>query len=436
MKRLLVVHVMIVLMLVLTACGGAPATEAPAATEAPMTEAPATEAPTEAPATEAPATEVIPETGTEGLDEFGERYDADPEVLTKSIGTTEGIPDIALAAMYRAGLPVDEARQELAIKCWREKTCDTGTGGDITVALADGFGENFWRQATHMEFILQALTYPEIGKIIYTTAALDTQKAISDIRSLIAQDVDIIVGFPDAGDALLPTIREATDRGIIYITHSYGKIGEPGADYASFVAEDVCLLGQLFAETLNTEVGSGKVAFLGGTPGNALSAYWQSCEEPELSPDLELVGRADTNWTREGTLQAVSGFISSNPDIKGYSYEAADSFMGGVRAYEAAGLPLDIVLTLRTDEVSLFCEWQKINNPNFKIFYASGGNYQSRIALTAGMMKLKGLELPAEGIIIPTVMRQVDETTCNPDMPQEASLSSLIPIPIFQVMGQ
>jgi ribose transport system substrate-binding protein len=410
MKRFLVLNVMIVLALVLTACGGVAAT----ATEASGTTDP----------------------GIEGADQFGERYDADPAVLTKSIGTTEGVPQIALAAMYRAGLPVDEARQQLAIKCWREKTCDTGTGGNITVALADGFGENFWRQATHMEFILQALTYPEIGKIIYTTAALDTQKAISDIRSLIAQDVDIIVGFPDAGDALLPAVREATERGILYITHSYGKIGEPGKDYTTFVAEDVCLLGQLFAETLKKEVGSGKVAFLGGTPGNALSAYWQSCEEPELGADLELVGRADTNWTREGTLQAVSGFISSDPDIKGYSYEAADSFMGGVRAYEAAGLPLDIVLTLRTDEVSLMCEWEKINNPNFKIFYASGGNYQSRIALTAGMMKLKGAEVPAEGIIIPTVMRQVDADTCNPEMPQEASLSSLIPIPIFQVMGQ
>jgi ABC-type sugar transport system substrate-binding protein len=401
---------MIVLMLMLTACGGAAAT----ATEAAGTTDP----------------------GIEGADQYGERYDADPAVLTKSIGTAEGVPQIALAAMYRAGLPVDEARQELAIKCWREKSCDTGTGGNITVALADGFGENFWRQATHMEFILQALTYPEIGRIIYTTAALDTQKAIADIRSLIAQEVDIIVGFPDAGDALLPAVREATERGILYITHSYGKIGEPGKDYTTFVAEDVCLLGKLFAETLNTEVGSGKVAFLGGTPGNALSAYWQSCEEPELSSDLELVGRADTNWTREGTLQAVSGFISSDPDIKGYSYEAADSFMGGVRAYEAAGLPLDIVLTLRTDEVSLMCEWQKINNPNFKIFYASGGNYQSRIALTAGMMKLKGYEVPADGIIIPTVMREVGADSCIPEMPQEASLSSLIPVPIFQVMGQ
>src|SRR5262245_6219406 len=42
--------------MVLTACGGAPATEAPAEpTEPPATEMPATEAPTEAPATEAPS---------------------------------------------------------------------------------------------------------------------------------------------------------------------------------------------------------------------------------------------------------------------------------------------------------------------------------------------------------------------------------------------
>ena len=410
MKRLFAINMTIVLALALAACGS--------------------------PATEAPATSAAANPGIEGADQYGERYDADPAVLTQSIGTTEGVPQIALAAIYRGGLPVDEARQALAVKCWKEKICDTGTGGAITVALADGFGENFWRQMTHMEFILQALTYPEIGKIIYVTALGDTQRSISDFRSLISQDVDIIIGFPDAGDALLPAVREATERGIIYITHSYGKIGEPGKDYPTFVAEDVCLLGQLFAGTLNKEVGSGKVAFLGGTPGNALSAYWQSCEEPALSPDLTLVGRADTSWTREGTLEAVSGFISSDPDIKGYSYEAADSFMGGVRAYEAAGLPLDVVVTLRTDEMSLFCEWKKINNPNFKIFYASGGNYQSRIALTAAMMKLKGYELPVDGVIIPTVMRQVDENTCNPDVPQEASTSSLIPIPIFQAMGK
>ena len=415
MKHLLNLNIIVILALFLTACGAVAApTQEPAATDAPAVSNP----------------------GIEGANEFGERYDADPDVLTKAVGTTEGVPEVALAAFYRAGLPVDEAKQDLAMKCYREKICETGTGGPLTVALADGFGENFWRQMTHMEFILQALTYPEIGKIIYVTAGGDTQKSISDFKSLVAQDVDVIVFFPDAGEALLPAVREATAQGTIAITHSYGKIGEPGKDYPTFVAEDVCLLGKLFAKTLNEQVGSGKVAFLGGTPGNPLSAYWQSCEEPELSADLELVGRADTSWTQQGTLEAVSGLISSHPDIKGYSYEAADSFLGGVRAYEAANLPLDIVLTLRTDEMSLFCEWEKIGNPNFKVFYASGGNYQSRVALTAAMMQLKGYKLPPEGIILPTVMRQLSEGTCNPDVPQEASVSSLIPTPIFVLMGQ
>lgn len=363
-------------------------------------------------------------------DEYGEIYDADMELVQRALGTTEDVPDIALAAFYRAGLPVSEELAALALQCWRDKVCDTGTGGEVVVALADGFGENVWREVTHMEMILQALTYPEIGRIIYTSAQFDTQKAIADFRSLIAQGVDVIIGFPDAGDAMLPSVREATERGIIYIPHSYGRLGEPGADYPTYVAEDVCALGQRFAEVLNTEVGTGKVAFLGGTPGNPLSAGWQNCEEEALSDTLELVGRADTYWTREGTLEAVSGILTAHPDVAGFSYEAADSFLGGIRAYEAAGLPLDITLTLRTDEVGLFCEWRDMGNPNFKIFYSTGGNYQSRIALTAAMMQLHGAELPSE-VIIPVEMRQVDETSCIDGMPSLASVSSLVPLDIF-----
>ena len=366
-------------------------------------------------------------------DEFGEIYDADPEILMKALGTTEGVPDVALAAFYRAGLPVSEEMAELALECWRDKVCDTGTGGEVTVALADGFGENVWREVTHMELILQALTYPEIGRIIYTSAQFDTQKAISDFRSLIAQDVDIIIGFPDAGDAMLPSVRQATERGIIYVPHSYGRLGEPGEDYLTFVAEDVCQLGVNFANVLNEEVGEGKVAFLGGTPGNPLSAGWQDCEEEALADGIELLGRADTFWTREGTLEAVSGFLTSDPDVAGFSYEAADSFLGGIRAYEAAGLPLDIVLTLRTDEVGLFCEWQDIGNENFKIFYSTGGNYQSRIALTAAMMAYHGAEIPSS-VIIPVEMRQVDDSSCDPEFPPLASVSSLVPVDIFNEM--
>jgi ABC-type sugar transport system substrate-binding protein len=364
---------------------------------------------------------------------YGETLDADPAILIKAFGTDEGVPAIALAAFARAGVPVEGALLDKALECWREQVCDTGTGGDIVLGIADGWRVNQWREFTHMEAILQALTYPEIGRIIYSDAQGDTQKAISDLRALIAQEVDLIVGYPDAGDALLPAVREATERGIPYIPYSYGMIGEPGTDYPTFVGEDVCQLGRNFAAILNEEVGTGKVAFLGGTPGNALSAAWQACEEEDLGDGLTLIGKADTNWSPAGVTQAVSGFLSTDPDLAGISYEYAGGFLGGVQAYEAAGLPMDIVLTLRTDETGLFCEWLDMNNPNFRIFYSAAGNPQARVAVTAGMMALQGAELPS-GIIVPLTMREADESSCIRDVPSEYATSSLVPLNVVEAM--
>ena len=78
---------------------------------------------------------------------------------------------------------------------------------DITVALADGFGGNSWRKITRAIFEAEAAKCPNIKKVLYTDAQGDTQKAISDINSLVAQGVNVIVTFVDGGEALLPTIQ-------------------------------------------------------------------------------------------------------------------------------------------------------------------------------------------------------------------------------------
>src|SRR6266545_4454634 len=180
-----------------------------------------------------------------------EKYNAKPALLLKAFGTTTNIQKPVLAAVVRAGVPFTGAKLALALKCWKNNVCDTGTGGKVTVALADGFGENVWREVTHMEFVLQALTYPQIGKIIYTSGQGNTQKAISDFRSLIAQKVDVIIGFPDAGPAMLPSYREATKRGITVVPYTSTPGGAPGKDFTSFVSEDLCQLGKNFAGVLN-----------------------------------------------------------------------------------------------------------------------------------------------------------------------------------------
>ena len=79
-------------------------------------------------------------------------------------------PDIILASIARANQDLDQATMDKAMECWSATKCDTGTGGDITMGYADGGGLNVWRQVTRMEAILQALTYPDIGKMMFRDA--------------------------------------------------------------------------------------------------------------------------------------------------------------------------------------------------------------------------------------------------------------------------
>ena len=151
--------------------------------------------------------------------------------------------------------------------------------------------------------------------------------------------------------------------------------------------------------------------------------------------NMALLGKADTNWTQQGSFEAMSSFLSQHPDIDAVLYEYADGFRGGVRAYEAAQRDMDVILTLRTDEQGLFCDWEKVANPNFKIFFSSGGTFQVRIALTSAMAKLRGEEIPAV-VDVPFKMKQVQSGMCNQSLPQEIPVSSLVDADMLAQMFQ
>jgi ABC-type sugar transport system substrate-binding protein len=259
------------------------------------------------------------------------------------------------------------------------------------------------------------------------------------MRSLIAQGANIITMFPDAGEAMLPTAKEATEAGIQVVPYISPPGGEPGKDFLALVAENLCELGNQFVQFVeqNASGDTVNVVELGGTPGNGLSAAWQKFSEEMMSknPKMKLLGKADTNWTQEGTFEAMSSFLAQNPQIDAVLYEYADGFRGGVRAYEAANRPMDLILSLRTDEQGLFCDWEKVNNPNFKIFFSAGGTFQVRIALTSAMAKLRGEEIPAV-VDVPFKMKQVQSGMCNQSLPQEMPVSSLVDADMLAQMFQ
>ena len=61
------------------------------------------------------------------------------------------------------------------------------------------------------------------------------------MRAYIAQKVDVIVIFADAGPALLPTVKEATEAGILVVLHNGTYVGgKPGKDFLTTIAENLC----------------------------------------------------------------------------------------------------------------------------------------------------------------------------------------------------
>jgi ABC-type sugar transport system substrate-binding protein len=371
---------------------------------------------------------------------FGEVYQARASTLAKTLFKATLLPAnpqsrrIALAGLGRADKKVIYG---LALKCWKNNGCSTGTGGKLTVAYIEQFGENVFRQMSKMEFILQALTYPEVGKIIYKSAHSDLNQGIADFKAAIAQKVSLIVTYPDFGDAMLPVMKEATDAGIPVATYAWGYVTGPGKNYLTVVGEYTCNLGKAFAAAMNKQVGSGDIAFLGGFPGNPLSLGWQTCEKPALNPSINVVANEPTNWDPSKVQSVVAGILAAHPNIKGWSYEYGGGMaLGALAAYKAAGKPFNTVLTLRTDDVRMGCQYNELKktNPGLKMYYYTSGNSQIRVAFTAAMMKLKGARIPPT-IVFPIQLQDQDKRdSCTKGYPQDASGTSLIPLSLLHQM--
>ncbi|HLF43501.1 MAG TPA: hypothetical protein VJA46_08245 [Acidimicrobiia bacterium] len=460
MKRLKIIGLVAVLVLIVSACSAESDTTTTGAEATTTTGA-------DEPTTTASAGETTTSAGGENpLAEYNEDPTAaDPALVLEALGDVEPSDEaswnIILASVARASQDLAAAGidVETAMDCWANQECDTGTGGEVIMGYADGGGNevNVWRSVSHMEAVLQALTYPEIGTIVSTAAnfggpTFDPTIAENDVLFLIDRGVDFIVGYPDIGIGLAEEVLAAEAAGIPYIPFSAGWVGlpdqdgalVPGQDYLTVVGENLCELGNSFAAVLNENVDGGEVGMLGGTTGNALTLGWQRCAVPALrdggsqlvnEPLNEDTTTGDTSWVNAFALDQVLALLTDNPEIAGWTYEYSDGFYTALQAYDTLEIPVqNLSVALRTDEQTLFCDWVDRAEPTYNIWYSAGGNFQSRIGVTVAMMNIAGAEIPAE-VVVPHVMRQVTEKDCNPDRVNPVvSGTSLVPDEVLALM--
>jgi hypothetical protein len=78
-----------------------------------------------------------------------------------------------------------------------------------------------------------------------------------------------------------------------------------------------------------------------------------------LPSNINIVARQGDAWSRESYLKATSAILAEHPHLDGMLGSYGDAFVGAMRAFEAAGIPMDGLVTMhQSDDNPFLCAWK------------------------------------------------------------------------------
>jgi ABC-type sugar transport system substrate-binding protein len=365
--------------------------------------------------------------GSEGSGSEAEVESVDDATVQETVSRAFLTDDVKLEdldptvqeAFRRASIELSPEQLDKAFECWSETSCEIGDG-DVTVGIAEAFGQNQWRRIAKMEAILQALTYPEVGKIISTDAQGDLAAFQSNVRSLAAQGATAIVSYNDFGAAALPAFQAAQAQGAKISTYVGPVPDAPEEALASQVHGDVCAVGEEMAKVATEDLKlTGEVAILNGTPGNPQGATWNKCFEEALGEGITVGAKQDTDWTLAGAFEAASALVSSGKEYSGIFYDYADPIPQVIEAFDSAGVtPPPIVTWTANNGMAKVWEEAQGTDREFPVYFTNGLNWQSRVSVTSVMGLLAGDDVAAD-IIVPQPFVQAEPGLYDSERPDD-----------------
>jgi ribose transport system substrate-binding protein len=299
---------------------------------------------------------------------------------------------------------------------------------DITLSVSDGFGGNNWRRITSGEAAAEAKKCPNITEYIYTDGQGDTQKAISDLNGLAAQGVNAMVVFPDAGEAMLPAIRDSYEAGSVVVPYRVFPGGEAGVDYNVYVETNFCDDAHLMAQWLQKALpDGGKVVYLGGPAGNSQSTTRSQCLHEILDgTNIELIGEQPfevTNWDPALTQQVITAVLAKYPQVDGWATDFGAAFASSLPAFEQAGRTVGPVAS---EDSNAFACASLDPDKGFPIMTVSSQNWMSRTAVQWATALAAGGTPPDTTVVKNFVFDDAidGEVHCDTSLPGDAILSS------------
>ncbi|HTL40616.1 MAG TPA: substrate-binding domain-containing protein [Pseudolysinimonas sp.] len=304
----------------------------------------------------------------------------------------------------------------------------------ITLGLLDGFGGNSWRLVTTAAGADEVKKCPSVTNYEYADGQGDTQKAISDIQGMVAKGVDAIVVFPDAGEAMLPTLREAYQAGVVTVPYRVFPGGKDGVDYDAWIGADFTTDGHNWAKWILTNKPDGaNILFLSGPKGNSQGQDEYDALKQDLPADkYTFLGESPfepTDWDPAKTQQVLSAAIAKYPQIDVIVSDFGPSLVGALPEFTKSGRSIPALVTSDGNVLGCFYQDNKDANPDFQLFTVATGNDNVRLAVQYAVAKATGGTLPDSTVFDApvfedSVSKTPNDVECRDDLPGDIYLSA------------
>ena len=179
-----------------------------------------------------------------------------------------------------------------------------------------------------------------IKELVYTNANSQASKQISDIRDMVAQDVDAIIVAPLLEEGMDPALNAANQAGIPVFLIDRETAGTPCEDYITFMGSNFFKQGKQAADLLADFTNEkANVAVLEGTPGASVTIDRTEGFEQQLKkyPNMEIVASQTGEFLRTKGQTVMEQLIQSNPNINAVYAENDEMALGAIQALKDAG---------------------------------------------------------------------------------------------------
>ncbi|SHO66540.1 ribose transport system substrate-binding protein [Pseudoxanthobacter soli DSM 19599] len=180
-------------------------------------------------------------------------------------------------------------------------------------------------------------------QLVYTDAAGSAAKQVADVRSMIAQKVDVILLAPREERPLIPAVMEAKKAGIPLFLIDRGvdpSLAQAGKDYVAFIGSDFVQEGRQAAEVLTKAMnGQAKIIELVGTVGSspANDRAKGFADYIKDYPGMQVVASQSGDFVRDKGRQVFETLYQAHPEATALYSHNDEMTMGAIAAMEAAG---------------------------------------------------------------------------------------------------